>query len=245
MQKYIKNCRRQNITMAKYSGPEQRHVLKWRYREQQNIKMTEYPDSDPSHVLKWRHSEQQNIKMAEYPGPDLTHVLKCQSCYNPITSTEHEKKCSTCLMFGYKVYEIPEIFKPIMTYGLGGCTVLLMVFFDKNTNKVIKVVFCHDPVKETILEYFDKYYTSDYNIVTIIKTPGEFHKDGKKWIQLVINQKYWASVIPKYNCKLILEPYNLCIDLCDKTKFKSSLYFKMQPGPQYSDNSGKYIDIDF
>jgi hypothetical protein len=31
----------------------------------------------------------------------------------------------------------------------------------------------------------------------------------------------------------------------DKTKFNSSLYFKMQPGPTYSNNNGNDINIEF
>jgi hypothetical protein len=60
-------------------------------------------------------------------------------------------------------------FKPMMTFGLCGCTALLMVFFTKDTNTVFKVVLGHDPSKESILSWFTRYYTEDYNIVTIIK----------------------------------------------------------------------------
>ena len=148
-------------------------------------------------------------------------------------------------MYEVKVSIISPEFKPMMTYGLGGCTVLLMVYFTKDTNKVYKVVLGHHPEKEYILSWFTRYYTLYYNIVTIIKTPGEYIKEGEHWITKGDNQEYWISNITKDNCKLILEPYNLNKRFNDKTKFNSSLYFKMQPGPKYSDNYGRYIDINY
>ena len=59
------------------------------------------------------------------------------------------------------------------------------------------------------------------------------------------NKEYWVSNITKDNCKLILEPYSVNQMPDDKTNFNSSLYFKMQPGPKYSNNYGRYIDINY
>jgi hypothetical protein len=155
-------------------------------------------------------------------------ILMCQACYRLITSPEHGDRCSTSMMWEVKESIISPKFKPMMTYGLGGCTVLLMVFFTKDTNIVYKVVLGHHPIKEDILSWFTEYYTEDYNIVTIIKTPGDHQKDGEKWNMVAINQEYWISNITKDNCKLILEPYSLNQQTDDKTCFNSSLYFKMR-----------------
>ena len=133
----------------------------------------------------------------------------------------------------------------MMTYGLGGCTALLMFFFTNDTNIVYKVVLGHHPIKENILSWFTAYYTPDYNIVTIIKTPGDYRKEGERYVMVATNNEYWVSNITKDNCKLILEPYTLLEMYDDKTKFNSSLYFKMQPGPKYSNNYGRYININY
>ena len=172
-------------------------------------------------------------------------TLECQACYHLVTSPEHRDRCSTSSMYEVKESIISSEFKPMMTYGLGGCTALLMVFFTKDTNIVYKVVLGHHPIKENILSWFNKYYTPNYNIVTIIKTPEEYQKEGDKWITVTKNQEYWISNITKDNCKLILEPYTLLHQSNDKKKFASSLYFNMQPGPKYSNNYGRYIDINY
>ena len=172
-------------------------------------------------------------------------TLTCQACRYLLTSLEHENRCSTSSMYEVKESIISPEFKPMMTYGLSGCTALLMIFFTKDTNIVYKVVLGHHPKKEDILSWFIKYYRPDYNIVTIIKTSGEYQKEGDKWITVANNKDYWISNITKDNCKLILEQYELLVRLDDNTKFNSSLYFKMQPGPKYSNNYGVYIDINY
>jgi len=168
-------------------------------------------------------------------------ILRCQACNNLITSPEHREKCSTSGMYDVKVSFIDSEFKPMMTFGLAGCTALLMVFFTKDTNIVYKVVLGHHPQKEEILKWFTKYYSEDYNIITIIKTPGNYQKEGERWNMVATYQEYWVENITKDNCKLILEPY----EIDGNRQFNSSLYFKMQPGPKYSDIYGTYIDINY
>jgi hypothetical protein len=101
--------------------------------------------------------------------PLTSRVLKCQSCRYPVTSEEHMHRCITSSMYQVNQRLMSDNFKPMMTFGLCGCTALLMVFFTKDTNTVFKVVLGHDPSKESILSWFTRYYTEDYNIVTIIK----------------------------------------------------------------------------
>ena len=137
-------------------------------------------------------------------------------------------------------YILPE-FKPMMTFGLGECTALLMVFFIKDTNEVKKVVLGHHPIKENILEWFRKYYTQDYNIVIIIKTPEEYKEENEKWTLVPKNKEYWELHIQNNNCKLILESYSLW----EVKAFNNELYFKIKDGPKYSDIYGKYIDINY
>lgn len=185
------------------------------------------------------------LKLIIDKGTNMTNhnpnILECQSCYHSVISQTHAHKCNTCSMYEIKEFYISPEFKPMMTFGLGGCTALLMVFFTKDTNIIYKVVLGHHPIKENILTWFNKYYTQDYNIVIIIKTPGEYKKENEKWILVPKNKEYWELYIQKDNCKLILESYNLAMS----TDFNNSLYFKINNGPKYSDIYGKYIDINY
>jgi len=172
--------------------------------------------------------------------------LTCQSCYHYITSESHFDSCTNVSMYEVKESIYSTKNKPMTTYGLGGCTVLLMVFFTKDTKILIKSVLGHHPIKQNILKWFLRYYTNEYNIVTIIKTPEEYQKINDKWIMKTANEDYWISNMKKDNCKLILEPYSLSCVSNDKTKFRSSLYFIMDKMiPKYSDCYGRYIDIKY
>jgi len=171
-------------------------------------------------------------------------VLICDHCKAEIISQIHRDRCNTVSMYGIKQSIISAEFKPMMTYGLDGCTAILMVFFRKGTNECYKAVLGHHPIKENIIVWYNRYYTDEYNIVTIIKTPIKYEKEGERWITKVSNQEYWVSNIKKINCRLILEPYSTKgIEGESPNLFRSSLYFKMNPGPKYSDLNGTYIDI--
>jgi hypothetical protein len=169
--------------------------------------------------------------------------LTCQTCYHFVTSEKHYNSCTDVSMYHITESIISTNFKPAMTYGLGGCTVLLMVFFTKD-NTPIKYVLGHHPIKENILTWFQQYYTDEYNIVTIIKTPEEYQKINDKWITKTANEDYWNYHIKKINCHLILEPYSLTTKFNDKTKFNSSLYFIMDKMiPKYNDCYGRLLPI--
>lgn len=172
----------------------------------------------------------------------VPRALCCQLCYYKITSDEHYKRCINISMYDiYTSLITPEI-KSMMTYGLDGCTAILMIFFTKDTNISYYVIFGHHPNERNIIEWFNTYYIKDYNIVTIIKTAGYYcYKNGILTIK-PYNENYWISNIIKNNCKLILESYSLN----DILKFKTSLYFKIiLEQPYYSDNYGRYINIIF
>ena len=175
--------------------------------------------------------------------PHRPSVLTCQSCMFPITSKGHRDNCFTITMWTIRKIITPD-FKPMMTYGLGSCTALLMVFFIPNTTIVNQIIFGHHPIKEDILKWFSKYYTKNYNIVTIIKTPGDYIKEGGEWKIITENKEYWEMSLIKDNCKLIIESYSLYNGPNDTTHYNSSLYFTMREGiPNYSDNYGRRIKI--
>jgi hypothetical protein len=174
----------------------------------------------------------------------MSNILSCQSCQCFVTSPEHFKKCTNVTMYELEESIVTPDFKPMMTYGLGGCTVLLMVFFDKYNKQPFKVVLGHHPDKDYILQWFNKIYTDYFDVVTIIKTPETFEKKDEKWITKISNEKFWNDNI-RTRCKLILEPYSLYRSFDDKTCFESSLYFRMDSMPQYSNNNGDYITINY
>ncbi len=172
------------------------------------------------------------------------NILSCQSCKCFVTSPEHFQKCTNVTMYEIRESIVTPNFKPMMTYGLGGCTVLLMVFFDKYTKHPFKIVLGHHPDKECILQWFNKLYTDYFDVVTIIKTPETFEKKDEKWITKISNEEFWNDNIGS-RCKLILEPYSLFRRFDDITCFESSLYFKMDSIPKYSNNYGNYININY
>ena len=62
----------------------------------------------------------------------------CQSCYSTVLSKTHANCCNTIEMYQMKKSIIDDNFTPMMTYGLGGCTALIMI--NKNTIIEPKVI---------------------------------------------------------------------------------------------------------
>ena len=78
-------------------------------------------------------------------------AIICNHCFSTIISDKHKNECNTINM-----YEVIEcIIKPdsknMMTFGLGGCTAIIMVFFTKDTNIPYKIIFGHHPIKNNVL----------------------------------------------------------------------------------------------
>ena len=81
-------------------------------------------------------------------------AIICNHCFSTIISDKHKNECNTINM-----YEVIEcIIKPdsknMMTFGLGGCTAIIMVFFTKDTNIPYKIIFGHHPIKNNVLLFF-------------------------------------------------------------------------------------------
>jgi hypothetical protein len=173
-----------------------------------------------------------------------SQVLECQLCHRSILSKEHAERCNTVSMWQTKEFIIDETFKPIMTYGLGGCTAFMMVFYDKITNKPYKVVFSRDPSIEEILKVFTRYYSTEYNIAIVIKSPSHYEYVDKKYIKIADDEYFWLSNIKQDNCKLFFEPYSTMInDYDDRYQSESSIYLRMCSDLQYSDAYGLYHSI--
>jgi len=174
-------------------------------------------------------------------------VMICDSCYNSITSEKHHSSCVNIQMWQIKEQNIePTIpFKTMMTFGLGGCTAIIIALFDKITNKPIKVIFGHHPDKEDVFNWFTSNYSSEYNIVTVIKSPGDYVKVDSKWIMEATDKLYWEEKIIKSTSKLIIEPYSLDM-MVNESNFRSSLYCKYIDGIlKYSNEYGVFKSINY
>ena len=168
-------------------------------------------------------------------------VLICDNCKQQITSEKHNSLCNTVSMYEIQSYFITLDFNPLMTFGLCGCTAMLMVFFDKIDNQCYKVVLGHHPEKDEIIKWYSRYYNNEYNIVTIIKSPGNYVNDNGHWIIKTKDEQYYKDNIT--NCKIIFEPYSE-MDLINNP-FIGTLYFRINPNPNYTNNEGKAINITY
>ena len=164
--------------------------------------------------------------------------LVCDSCHHSITSKEHYLLCRTVSMYQIVESYVDSDFKPMMTFGLGGCTAIIMVFF--KSGKCIKVVMGHHPFRDYITEWYQKYKSDDYNIVIIIKSPGEYIKEDEKYIFKANDEDYYKDLIDYGH--LIFEPYPKSISF-DESLFVRTLYFKIDPHPSYSNKYGGFIEI--
>lgn len=138
-------------------------------------------------------------------------------------------------MFEILKTDIKSDTKNMMTFGLGGCTAIIMVFFTKDTQTPCRIIFGHHPLKNEIVQWYKSNYDLNFNIVTIIKSPGSYEKKSEsKYFTLVINNKeYWENNINESNNKLILEPYENI----------STLYLKIYPKLEYTNNIGVNVSI--
>ena len=171
-------------------------------------------------------------------------TINCYNCKHAINTEKHKEDCTTIYMFEVINTIIKPDTKKMMTFGLCGCAAIIIVFFTKDTNTPYQIIFGHHPIKKNILEWYNEYYNQDYNIVTIIKSPGNYVKiDNDKYFSLVTNDKdYWISNFNNPNNTLILEPYitDQCTNYVD---FNSNLYLEISPELKYSNNYGKFIPL--
>ena len=100
----------------------------------------------------------------------------CNHCFSSIISEKHQEKCTTINMFEIITTNIKPDTKNMMTFGLAGCTAIIMVFFTQNTQIPYKIIFGHHPLKNEILKWYKSNYDFNFNIVTIIKSPGFYEK---------------------------------------------------------------------
>ncbi len=166
-----------------------------------------------------------------------------QMCFTPITSLVHISSCITVGMFDERREFISDHFRPVMTFGLCGCTTMIIAIFDEKYGKCLSVVLAHDPFVSTIIRIFKRYYNCDNYFVVIIKDPNKYIKVNDKWIEEPQHKEYILEHIYQPNVHLHFVPYNTNKQQ-RASNFMSSLYVVMRNGKgQYSDNYGRMIDI--
>lgn len=175
-----------------------------------------------------------SIKVLESP-------MICNSCGSTIISKHHKENCNTVLMYQIHEETLNKNFKPIMTYGLGGCHAFIMI--NKNTNHFI---FIHHPFFETIKIIFNMNYNVSDNFVIILKTPGTYIKEEteKYWKMKSNNDFKQRKFLEKSNVELNIVPYNL--SQIEGDVYNSTLYCNYNNNKiEYKDSQGisNYINL--
>jgi hypothetical protein len=167
--------------------------------------------------------------------------IECNTCGSTIMSNYHKENCNTVSM--YQILEEPlnDNFKPMMTYGLGGCHAFIMI--NKNTKQLI---FIHHPFFETIKIIFNMNYNVSDKFVIILKTPGIYVKeeDDKYWKMKSENEFKQKQFLERSNVEVNIVPYNL--SQLSGDIFNSTLYCNYKNKQfEYTDSQGivNYINL--
>jgi hypothetical protein len=165
----------------------------------------------------------------------------CKACYSTILSKTHADKCNTISMYQIKESVLDDNFKPMMTYGLCGCTAFIMI--NKNNKKII---FAHHPDYKMIKLFFINNYNCSDEFIVILKTPGSYVKEivENLWKLKSINEQIEKTDFNKPNVKLNIVPYNLSHMIGNI--YNSELYCKYLNNKFiYTDSIGvnNYIDL--
>jgi hypothetical protein len=164
-----------------------------------------------------------------------SRVMICYNCKSEITSKHHYNKCDTICMFGCKSsnYSKPD-FKPMMTFGLNGCSALVMI--NQTTNQIF---FGHHPELSQIISWFNLNYNQSDQFIIIVKSPGDWVKTNEQYIMVSNSEQKIKNVFTKPNVNLILEPYDTFV--C-RNQYESLLYlFKKSDNIVYTNNYGQNI----
>jgi hypothetical protein len=167
--------------------------------------------------------------------------IECYTCGSTIISKNHSDNCETVQMYQILEETLSDNFKPMMTYGLGGCHAFIMI--NKNTKHLI---FIHHPFFEMIKIIFNMYYNITDNFVVILKTPGTYVKeeDDKYWKMKSENEFDQNKFLGRSNVEVNIVPYSLSQSSGDI--FNSTLYCNYKNKKfEYTDSQGNinYINL--
>jgi len=185
-------------------------------------------------------------------GKIVNPLLVCKVCNYRINDAEHLRQCITVHKYQLRCFDTTAVpadtFRPIMTYGLYIHSAMIMVLFEKDTGTACKVIFGTHNNNAQIVDWWNENYNAEYNIATIIKTPGYYSKKDGLYELRATNEEYFISRIPaNNNNKLILEPYftEHPIHIKPEGDYNHAWYFQMGDDvrPMYSNVFGKFVDI--
>ena len=159
---------------------------------------------------------------------------RCEACGDTVIGDTHRERCHTVMMHGIRTFFLDKDAKPLMTFGLGGCTALLMVFFRADEDAPYKAVLGHTPIEAQVLEWIRRHSNAYDRIATVIRTPGAYVRATPYWELRPENEALWEGLGAR------VEGYSMT----DRREpFQSALYFRLAPEPQYSDVEGRYLPI--
>lgn len=172
-------------------------------------------------------------------------AIQCLNCYYPITHCKHLQTCITVGMWQFKIQQISlDKFKPMMTYGLNGCTAVLGAQFNKNNGVFSSILLVHDPskdiVRNKIQSYLYMYNEAEYVSFIIIRTPIEY---DDKYIEITENESYWEGFLKFKKTLYSIEPYDRTLSLYNN--YNNTLHCNMKGGKlQYSTTDGLWQNIE-
>lgn len=169
-------------------------------------------------------------------------MLICHSCKHNIISKDHADKCTTVNMFSFVENTLDQLSeKPMMTYGLGGCTAIIIGVY--KDDQLLKVIFGHHPDKNKIAYKLSSTISSNSTcqFKVLIKLPGEYRKKDNGYYGIFPTCTSKFSIFKNIdNISLNFEPY--IID--DNEYCNKQLYLKYENEElKYTTPWGSYITL--
>lgn len=151
-------------------------------------------------------------------------VLICMLCGYTILEQAHNDKCITVNMYQKVQINLSEFKKPMMTYGLGGCTAIIIKTLDL-------VIMAHHPEQRQILQWIMS--TEPHNIQKLyIRLPEEYEQTDTKKYELKS-----TSIFDDIKYDKIIERYTIG----SNNIYDSTLYCKIEDSDiKYTNSFGKW-----
>lgn len=172
--------------------------------------------------------------------------MNCYVCHKKVTSDLHQQQCIDTQMWcnDEQIFKSEQTFKPMMTYGLGGCTAGLMVVKEKELQKVMMI---HDPNKDKVFKYLNKKIRQNYKkeIHIVIRTPGNYVKQKPYFTLKSKDHDYWMGFNQEnQGVKIKIEPYDLAIRSGCRNYDRELYFVRKNNKNMYSDQLGRWVEID-
>lgn len=171
--------------------------------------------------------------------------MTCLECHYKLTSKHHYNRCFTVVMGSTVKQDLSDLskFRPMMTFGLCGCTVIFLLEIKKNTQKYIKAVLAHYSDAKEIMRVYENHYHTNSDFLIIIKLPILYVQQSGKWCETVDNT--FENNIKGHNIKIHQIPYSTYY-IQGELGYRSSLYFRLNKNQklEFSDDYGRYKCIN-